>query len=520
MSSNGAISTGWRVIGYGRQSEARPGENEDTSLSLESQETRYLSWCHEHGAVPLGMIRDHDLSGEDPDRPGIAELLDRVSSQKADAVWVFTLRRFSRDFVYQEITWRQLQKRGVKHLISELDKHVDDDFTRGIYGLMGQKQLQEQRAHVRAAFHERAKRGHHHGPAPYGYRREHMMTEIRRDGSTHERQTGNLIPVAEITPIIVEVYERVLAGASMLSIAWDFSRRGIDSPTGSPWHQGMIKHILTNPVYAGGVRLNGQIVNREAHAAVITWTQFDEAQRRLAEIVTVKRKHPGLVSWCEGLVEHSCGRRMYLSGIDRTDGNPATPSFGCGASYGAHTVRCLEPRRHIIVEYLETATRNALLADLSRVSSLSDAVAWANEAAGGRTADRARKALIAREETARDRHARHYEYWLSRKKKLPLAWMDAKDAELDRELAAIERDRAALPEPADVTSFAETAELLHGVATSVALASAEGMQRILMTLGIAVVTLDGVQIRYRPEIRPFIPSPALTPAGRYRKPRP
>ena len=501
---------GLRVIGYGRQSEARPGESDETSLSLDSQETRYLTWCHDHGAGPLGMIRDHDLSGEDPERPGIAELLARAESQKADAVWVFTLRRFSRDFVYQEITWRFLKKRGVRFLISELDPHTDDDFTRGIYGLMGQKQLTEQRAHVRAAFHQRAMRGQHHGPAPFGYRRADTIIEVRRDGSTHERNTGPLVIDPEPAETVREMFRRYLAGDAMLAIAWDLERRGVETTRGQPWSQTVVRKMLRNPIYAGAIQLNGTIVTREAHEPLVSWETFDRVQRRLSEQVVIKRSDSGLVSWCEGLVYHSCGRRMYLYGIQRRSPTRSPiPSFGCQLSYGASTRRCTEDRRHIVVAKVEAAARACLVRDLASVAPLSDAIARAQEAAGGKEAARARKAIEDRRQFAQRRHDRALEYWLSRREKLSLQWMDEKDQELEREIQEIDRDLAALPVEPDTSRYKEMSEQLEGIAPLVDVASPAALREIALKLGRIIVSGAGVRFEYRPEIRPFIPSPHL-----------
>jgi DNA invertase Pin-like site-specific DNA recombinase len=501
---------GLRILGYGRQSIGRPGEDESDSLSLDSQETRYLTWCHDHGAVPLGMIRDHDLSGEDPERPGIAELLERAESQKADAVWVFTLRRFSRDFVYQEITWRFLKKRGVRFLISELDPHTDDDFTRGIYGLMGQKQLTEQRAHVRAAFHQRAMRGQHHGPAPFGYRRADTVTEVRRDGTIHERNTGPLVIDPEPAEVIREMFRRYLGGEAMLSIAWDLERRGIETTRGRPWSQTVIRKMLRNPIYAGAIQLNGSIITREAHEPLISWDTFDRVQTRLAEQVVVRRNDSGLVSWCQEFVYHSCGCRMYLYGIQRRAPNrKPIPSFGCQLSYGASTRRCTEDRRHIVVAKVEAAARACLVRDLSGVASLEDAIQRAHDAAGGKEAEKARKSLADRRTLAQRRHDRALEYWLSRREKLSLTWMDEKDAELEKEIAAIDRDIAALPTEPDTARYAEMADQLQTIAPLVELASPDALREIMTRLGRIVVSGPGIQIQYRPEIRPFIPEPTL-----------
>lgn len=502
------LSTVRRVIGYGRQSAAQPGETEKTSLSLDAQETRFLAWCREHDATSVGFIRDHDLSGDDPTRPGIRELLDSAERQRPDAVWVLTMARFSRDFVFQELTWRDLQKRGVQRLISDIESHTDDDMVRGIYGLISAKQLKELKAHLKATFHQRAVRGEHHGEAPYGYRRAGVMVEARRDGTTHERATGPLEPDPATRPIVEEIFQRFLAGEAMLAIAWDLQRCGVPTRSGRAWNQTVIRKMLANPAYAGGVRLRGEIVNRTAHESIVSWSDWETAQARLAQNPITRTKDRALASWCEGRIEHSCGRRMYLYGIRSVRrGHDQIPSFGCAASYGASTVRCTEPRRHIVVTKVEGAVRTCMSRDLSSVVSLRDAVDGARAAAGGRDAERARRALADRRRLAERRHDRARERWLQGKE--PDAWMAQEDARFEADVAAIAKEASSIPSEPDPERLAQVAEQLASLAAVISEASTDALREALAVLGTAIVSGAGVQIRYHPDYATFISCPTV-----------
>lgn len=502
-----------RAIAYLRQSAERSGETADTSLSLDSQETRFHAWCAANDAAPIGVIRDHDMHGDDPTRPGLAELRVRVAAEKPDVVWVFSMARFSRDFILQEMTWRELRKAGAKYLVSNIEAYTDDDFTRGIYGLISAKQLTELRAHLTAAFNQRATRGEHHGPAPYGYRRAGYIEMIRADGSVHRRNTGPLVIEPTEALILTEIVERFLAGEAMLAIAWSLQNRGVPSRGGDYWQMSTIKKILISPVAAGAVWLHGEVRAWDAHPAIIDRETWERVQARMANLPVIKRKaRTELVTWLEGYVRHACGERMYLYGMQPRNGVDLTPMLGCRRSYGAQTVRCTIERRHIVVTKAENVARACLAADFESALSVKDAVAAAREAAGGKDAARAMKALEQRRETARKRHDRARERYLAGRESFE--WMDGEDARLAAELATIAAESATLPTPPDPARFQVVGEQLGTLGAVIRLADDATMREILTTVGHLVIGPDGGHIAYAPEFAPFFPHPTLVPVPR------
>mgnify|MGYP000916820488 FL=1 len=84
-----------RAVGYLRQSERKAGESEQTSLSLTSQEQAFHRWCAANNAVPVAVVKDHDLRGYDDTRPGLQELRAVASSTPIDVLWVLSLSRFA-----------------------------------------------------------------------------------------------------------------------------------------------------------------------------------------------------------------------------------------------------------------------------------------------------------------------------------------------------------------------------------------------------------------------------------------
>src|SRR5690349_16849504 len=83
-----------RYLLYIRQSLNRFG---DDSLSLAFQERSLRELVERKGgAVIEPPIVDSDEKGNDPNRPGIAELTERTKQEKPDAIGVFAVSRFAR----------------------------------------------------------------------------------------------------------------------------------------------------------------------------------------------------------------------------------------------------------------------------------------------------------------------------------------------------------------------------------------------------------------------------------------
>ena len=83
------------LIPYLRQSLARVGETRDSSLSLEAQLQIITDWGESNGYAVEPAIRDHDVRGDDPLRPGLSEMADRA--QPGVTIAVYRWDRLARD---------------------------------------------------------------------------------------------------------------------------------------------------------------------------------------------------------------------------------------------------------------------------------------------------------------------------------------------------------------------------------------------------------------------------------------
>ncbi|MEU0967850.1 recombinase family protein [Streptomyces sp. NPDC005917] len=84
------------------------------------------------------------------------------------------------------------------------------------------------------------------GQIPFGYKREYAMTKV--NGRTAMRPVGQQ-PDPETAPLVIELFQRVKAGHSFLSIARDWAERGILNKSGGTHSAQHLRSICTRKAY-------------------------------------------------------------------------------------------------------------------------------------------------------------------------------------------------------------------------------------------------------------------------------
>lgn len=135
---------------------------------------------------------------------------------------------------------------------------------------------------IQRSVRARAAAGAPHGKLPYGYRREY-------DPAT--RALLRQVPDEETAPVVVEIFDRVLSRDPYYAIARDLTRRGVPTPRpatrrhdAGAWLSSTVKHIATNPTYAGLRTHKGQVVGPATWDGIVTREVFDAAQVVVAEV--------------------------------------------------------------------------------------------------------------------------------------------------------------------------------------------------------------------------------------------
>jgi DNA invertase Pin-like site-specific DNA recombinase len=492
-----------RLLPYIRQSRGRQGEDEDSSLSLTQQEESIRAWGAANGYEVLPAIRDHDETGRTMHRPGFLLLKEAARPGTTIAVWKYD--RFARNLIGQELAVDELERLGVevrsiteppgklpRQLLGSISEYYSD-------------QLSERLVAIRASA---ALSGKYLAAVPaYGLRRRDEQIVLNPEtGDATTRRTGPVEIDPAIGPVMVECFERVAAGEQMYAICRDLHARGIPTQRGVTWEVTFLRRALRNPIYRGVIRHRGREVAAADAPRLVSdelWYAVQDRLNRTAR--TRERKHPPRPSWVEGLIEHACGRRMYLTMIRgkvrKGDGGlDYYPNYVCQRSTGND--RCGIAHLAVSAPKAEAAARACLIADLPAIVTIEQAVAQAERAAGGSVIVKQRAALERRRQQTEKERARARQLWI-RGDDDEATW-DAEKRRYADELAAIDAALTALPTMPDRDRYRVAGERLRQFAPVVSDLEPPALRAILDVVGRLVVEPAGITVRYDAPFRDFV----------------
>lgn len=191
----------------------------------------------------------------------------------------------------------------------------DARFRTGLDALLSEDESARTSERVQRAVRARAQAGAPHGKLPYGYRRE------------YDPATGRLlrqVPDDTQAPIVREIYERVLAGDGVRTIATDLSDRDVTPPRPptsrhdrtQAWLGITVRRIALSPTYAGKRTHRGVIVGDATWEPLVTVETWERAVAVLTDPARATRTGDSIA-------------RHLLSGIARC-GKPGPDGTECG----------------------------------------------------------------------------------------------------------------------------------------------------------------------------------------------
>jgi len=272
-------------------------DEERQRYSLPVQEKRINEYVNSRrkDRYRLHKIYSDQASARTLNRPGLKELLEDAEHGIIQAVVVVKMDRLCRNLADQLYLTDRFKEWGTR--LEATDEDVDLESVDGvtwthIRGAINEAESRRNSERTKKAMRERtAQGGWCGGYTPFGY--------------GHDKTTKGIVPYSKEVSIVEEIFslytERKLGAKS---IAVELNRRGLRTRSGVFFSTSGILDLLTNPVYAGKIRWDGQVFPGR-HKALIAEEQFGKVQEILAE----RRDNPSL--------RRSNGSAYPLSGLLR-----------------------------------------------------------------------------------------------------------------------------------------------------------------------------------------------------------
>lgn len=484
-----------RAVIYARQS-LTTVEAMDDSLSIASQARACREYIARQGWRHTGTFEDPDQRGWRVSRPGFDAMLDRVRAGMADVVVVFKLSRFMRSLMDQERLIAEIADAGGE-LASVTEPYISTSpMVRQILGAVNEQHKRDMGDHLRAAWAERARRGIHHGGAPYGY-----------------RMVDGTLAVDDATgPVVQEMYRWAEAGHGAPEIAARLNARNIPTPRrGQRWYEERVLQTLQRPVYCGRIVLNGEVITDQGiHEPLVPPARFDAVQDTLARRRNVRRKEAP--SWVDGFVVHACGQRMYAARHDNA-GTRHRWRYRCSDTTPGPNRRadaCPYRPGSMMVNRIEATFARLLIEALATLHDPETVAAAMERAAADADGDRDRERRRIERRIADVAAQRDRLLDLAIAGRVDDELYVQRDADLRDELARLRDELADAPSPVDRDELAAR----HGVLAHAAMAlhtvlnhTPDDMPGILHALDVSLIIGDGPpRLRFGRATAPFFGS--------------
>jgi DNA invertase Pin-like site-specific DNA recombinase len=223
-----------RALGYVRVS--TNGQAHGYGLSVQQQEIR--SYAREQGWRLIDVVQDVGLSGtaDAADRPGLAEVLSRLSDGDAEILVVPRIDRLARALHVQEAVLAEAWKLGAQVFTTDGGEVLQDDpddpmrtFVRQVIGAVSQLERGMIRLRMMRGRREKQRQGGYAGGRPaFGYRAE----------------GGALVERPEEQAVIAEARKLRAGGASLRGIAHELEQQGVRPRSGGRWHAITVSRIV------------------------------------------------------------------------------------------------------------------------------------------------------------------------------------------------------------------------------------------------------------------------------------
>lgn len=297
-----------RAIGYVRVSRVG-GRAGESFIAPDVQREAIASKVAAAGLELVALEEDFDASGRTNERPGFVRALEAVERGEASVIVVARLTRFARSVSGTMRALDRLEAAGGRLIACDVDVDATTPagrLTRTILASIAEFESELIRENWSTAQAHAIERGVKiSNRANIGYRFD----------EAHRLEVD-----ADAAELVVELFERRAAGASLSELERLTADRGRTIP------RYFLRRLLSNRVYLGESSF-GELVNLEAHPAIVSPALFDAVQGRQARAELERRRYdPAVRSLLAGIARcATCDHKMRRS----PSGQKRIGVYGC-----------------------------------------------------------------------------------------------------------------------------------------------------------------------------------------------
>ncbi len=251
---------------YARKSTDEEGR-QVTSLDAQVRALRELA---QKQYILIHEIVEESKTAKQPGRPRFNQMIDRIEQGEANGLLCWSVNRLYRNPVDEgRVRWL-LQNGVIASILTPFREFFPDDagLLMGVEGGQASDWLIRMKKDIKRGVDEKLRRGEWPGSnKPLGYVYDHRLR--------------NIVPDPKKAEIVQIVFEEYADGKhSLLSVSERFFELGVKSRTGRPWSAAAVHHVLTNRIYMGVMKWDGEVFEGR-YKTFISLKLFADVQKAL-----------------------------------------------------------------------------------------------------------------------------------------------------------------------------------------------------------------------------------------------
>ena len=243
---------------------ARFSSHSQREQSIEGQLRDCYEYARRYDITIVGEYIDRALSGLTDDRPDFQRMIADASKKQFERVIVWKLDRFARNRYDSALYKHKLKQYGVR-VVSAMENVGEGDESILLEALLeasAEYYSLDLKKKIKRGQRENVSKGKYNGgTVPYGYK----------------LSNGKLVIDDGRAPAVRYLFDQYASGVPMKEIIDELTRRGVRGLRGGALNYNSFSRVLTNTVYIGEYRYNGEVVPGLAEPMIDRET-FEKAQ--------------------------------------------------------------------------------------------------------------------------------------------------------------------------------------------------------------------------------------------------